>query len=197
MRAFLLAEQFAPERVTDCGGTGKLDNRGRISRRGLADEPAGAAPADGLATISGRPRVTVRANYVGLPSMAGRGTDEGGESRRIKGKAPCLVPGSTVPRPKIAACGAPTGAASLAGMPTPNASGSRNNVSFMRGVFVGAPLGAPLPRMLSGMKKTGAPEPDRKTRRMTLGCLKFESESYGARRMEASEISASTRTALP
>ena len=33
----------------------------------------------------GRLRVTVRANYVGLPSMAGRGTDEGGESRRIMG----------------------------------------------------------------------------------------------------------------
>ena len=35
---------------------------------------------------SGRPRVTVRAYYEGLPSMAGRGTDEGGESRRIDGE---------------------------------------------------------------------------------------------------------------
>ena len=35
--------------------------------------------------ISGRPRVTVRAYYEGLPSMAGRGTDEDGESRRIMG----------------------------------------------------------------------------------------------------------------
>ena len=59
-------------------------------------------------TISGRPRVTVRAYYEGLPSMAGRGTDEGGESRRIRVKT-CRVPGSTVPRPKIAACGAPPG----------------------------------------------------------------------------------------
>ena len=62
-------------------------------------------------TISGRPRVTVRAYYEGLPSMAGRGTDEGGESRRIRVKT-CRVPGSTVPRPKIAASGAPDGAAS-------------------------------------------------------------------------------------
>ena len=51
----------------------------------------------------GRPRVIVRANYVGLPSMAGRGTDESGESRRISGRKPCPVPGSTVPKPKIAA----------------------------------------------------------------------------------------------
>ena len=48
-------------------------------------------------TISGRPRSTVRAYYEGLPSMAGRGTDEGGESRRIRVKT-CPVPGSTAPR---------------------------------------------------------------------------------------------------
>ena len=59
-------------------------------------------------SCSGRPRVTVRAYYEGLPSMAGRGTDEGGESRRIRVKT-CRVPGSTVPRPKIAASGAPPG----------------------------------------------------------------------------------------
>ena len=48
-------------------------------------------------TISGRPRSTVRAYYEGLPSMAGRGTDEGGESRRIRVKTR-PVPGSTAPR---------------------------------------------------------------------------------------------------
>ena len=50
---------------------------------------------------SGRPRVTVRAYYEGLPLRAGRGPDEGGESRRMKGGG-CLlsVPGSTVPRTK-------------------------------------------------------------------------------------------------
>ena len=54
---------------------------------------------DASQASSGRPRVTVRAYYEGLPSMAGRGTDEGGESRPIKGSgAPCPVPGSTVPR---------------------------------------------------------------------------------------------------
>ena len=35
---------------------------------------------------SGKPRVAVRANYVGLPSMAGRGTDERGESCGIVGE---------------------------------------------------------------------------------------------------------------
>ena len=53
---------------------------------------------------SGRPRVTVRAYYEGLPVRAGRGPDEGGESRRMKGGECFLsVPGSTVPKPKIAA----------------------------------------------------------------------------------------------
>ena len=41
---------------------------------------------DASQASSGRPRVTVRAYYEGLPSMAGRGTDEGGESRRIMGE---------------------------------------------------------------------------------------------------------------
>ena len=51
-------------------------------------------------TISGRPRVTVRANYVGLPSMAGRGTDESGESRRIMGESPVQSPEVRSRRPK-------------------------------------------------------------------------------------------------
>ena len=42
--------------------------------------------------ISGRPRVTVRAYYEGLPSMAGRGTDESGESRRIMGEGALSSP---------------------------------------------------------------------------------------------------------
>ena len=47
--------------------------------------------------------VTVRANYVALPFAAGQGVDEGGESRRIRGRvAPPSSPGSTVLSPKIA-----------------------------------------------------------------------------------------------
>jgi hypothetical protein len=46
-------------------------------------------------------------------------------------------------------------------MSTPYASGSRNNAGFVRGVVVGAPFGAPLPRILSGAKE------DRRTRRLT------------------------------
>ena len=53
-------------------------------------------------SCSGRPRGTVRANYVGLPSMAGRGAGEG--RRKPPGKGVRLsAPGSTVPLPKIAA----------------------------------------------------------------------------------------------
>ena len=44
----------------------------------------------GLQPRSGRPRVTVRANYVGLPSMAGRGAEHGGESRRVCGRKPAI-----------------------------------------------------------------------------------------------------------
>jgi len=45
---------------------------------------------DASQASSGTPRVTVRANYVGLPSMAGRGAAKGGESRlgQIERKRP-------------------------------------------------------------------------------------------------------------
>ena len=64
-----------------------------------------AAPADvPRKRISGRPRVTVRPNYVGLPSMAGRGPDERGRKPcGIRRTGPPSGPGSTVPKPKIAA----------------------------------------------------------------------------------------------
>jgi hypothetical protein len=62
---------------------------------------------------SGRPRVTVRANYVGLPSMAGRGTDEGGESRRIVGLEALSGPRKYGPEAQNRRSGAPDGAASL------------------------------------------------------------------------------------
>ena len=62
-------------------------SRGALSRGVLkAEQDAAPARAGGtFSRASGRPGVTVRANYVALPSMAGRGQDEGGESRRIGG----------------------------------------------------------------------------------------------------------------
>ena len=59
-----------------------------------------------------RPRVTVRAYYEGLPSMAGRGTDEGGESRRIMGEEALSSPRKYGPEAQNRRSGAPDGAAS-------------------------------------------------------------------------------------
>ena len=76
-----------------------------------ASPRSGAAPAGVLRThISGRPRVTVRPKYVGLPVKAGRGPDEPGRKPGGSGgRRSRSGPGSTVPRPKIAASGAPRG----------------------------------------------------------------------------------------
>ena len=66
----------------------------------------GAAPAGpGLVSRApGRPRVTVRPYYGGPPLVGWTGPDERGESPGIRGaKSPLSGPGSTVPRPKIAA----------------------------------------------------------------------------------------------
>jgi hypothetical protein len=52
---------------------------------------SGAAPADVPRThVSGRPRVTVRPNYVGLPARAGRGPDERG--RKPAGSGGAMLP---------------------------------------------------------------------------------------------------------
>ena len=64
-----------------------------------------AAPADvPRKHVSGRLRVTVRPNYVGLPSMAGRGKGQRGESPAV-GTATSRPPdsGSTVPERETAA----------------------------------------------------------------------------------------------
>ena len=72
----------------------------------------GAAPADvPRKRISGRPRVTVRPNYVGLPSMAGRGPDERGESPGIRrAKSPLSGPRKYGPEAQNRRGGAPRGA---------------------------------------------------------------------------------------
>ena len=71
-----------------------------MGRKRVNPPPAGAAPADvPRKHIPGVVRVAVRANYVGLPSMAGRGTDEGGESRRIRGEEALSSPRKYGPEP--------------------------------------------------------------------------------------------------
>lgn len=65
-----------------------------------------AAPARVFRTHApGRPRVTVRPHYEGLPSMAGRGPGEGRRKRPGSGRreTPLPGPGSTVPRTETAA----------------------------------------------------------------------------------------------
>jgi hypothetical protein len=99
---------------------------------------SGAAPADmPRKHISGRPRVAVRSNYVGLPLMAGRGTDEGRRKLPGSGRAECppSVPGSTAPRTEIAAVERREACASIA---------RRAPRLIRRGLF-DAPFGAPLP----------------------------------------------------
>src|SRR3954447_5226952 len=61
--------------------------------------------------------------------------------------------------------GAPDGAASFAGMSTPERMRPAMQAgSHARREFTDAPVGAPLPRVcLRGRKKTGAPEPDPNT----------------------------------
>ncbi len=65
----------------------------------------GAAPAGGLANHPREARVAVRFNYVELPSMAGRGTDERwAKARGIKDRdGPSPTPEVRLPEPKIAA----------------------------------------------------------------------------------------------
>src|SRR5215203_3658170 len=71
----------------------------------------GAAPADvPRKRISGRPRATVRPNYVGLPSMAGRGrTNAGGSPRDQGGEEPAVRPRKRGPEDTNRRGGAPEG----------------------------------------------------------------------------------------
>jgi hypothetical protein len=84
----------------------------RLIREGTSPEAFArrdevAAPARGgfAPTASGRPGVTVRANYVALPLLtAGRGQDERGRKPAGSGtRQRPSCPGSTVPSPQIAA----------------------------------------------------------------------------------------------
>ena len=71
----------------------------------------GAAPAPVFRTHrSGRPRATVRSNYVGLPSMAGRGrTNAGGSPRDQGGEEPAVRPRKRGPEDTNRRGGAPEG----------------------------------------------------------------------------------------
>jgi hypothetical protein len=92
----------------------------RAPSRGVYVAEPGAAPAGSFRKrASGTPRVTVRSNYVGPPSMAGRGTDERGRKPPGSGKSPPF-PEDTVPRCKVAASERQGARVSLAGRrPTP------------------------------------------------------------------------------
>ena len=119
---------------------------------------------------SGRPRVTVRANYVGLPSMAGRGAEHGGESRPgLRAQARNPRPEVRSRRPKIAAVERRPARHPQAGMSTPERMGlCRTHGHHAWREFVNAPVGAPLPRVCPEERKTGAPEPDPNTGRSCM-----------------------------
>jgi hypothetical protein len=117
----------------------------------------------------GRPRVTVRANYVGLPSMAGRGTDERGEIRGIKGcDGPSPTPEVRSRGPKTAAverrraCALSVSFARTPGTHAACATSGQLTLAARGAEFTkGASCGAPLPRLVPGPRK------DRHTRRLT------------------------------
>jgi hypothetical protein len=96
----------------------------RAPSRGVYVAEPGAAPAGSFRKrASGTPRVTVRSNYVGPPSMAGRGTDERRRKPPGSGKSPPF-PEDTVPRCKVAASERQGARVSLAGRrPTPQKRG--------------------------------------------------------------------------
>jgi hypothetical protein len=85
---------------------------------------------------SGRPRVTVRANYVGLPSMAGRGMDEGGESRRIRGEGALSSPRKYGPEAQNRRQWSAERRGILSGMSTPERMSLQVQAGGMRGVNI-------------------------------------------------------------
>ena len=77
-------------RRSDDGATWRPlpENRQRLSGRGRETGFGGAAPAGGARNPAlGRPWVTVRPHYGGLPLMAGRGADEGWRKPAGSGRA--------------------------------------------------------------------------------------------------------------
>jgi hypothetical protein len=119
-----------------------------------ASPRSGAAPAGVLRThTSGRPWVTVRPKYVGLPVRAGRGPDERGRKPAGSGRvhAPRPVPEARSQSPKSPPVERREASAS---------SHDAHRASHAR--TIGAPSGAPLPLTLfSGRRKrtTAYPAP--------------------------------------
>ena len=110
----------------------------------------GAAPAPVSRTHrSGRPRATVRSNYVGLPSMAGRGrTNAGGSPRDQGGEEPAVRPRKRGPEDTNRRGGAPKGdALSAEGAPAA-AREVRKDWRAKAGDHEVAPFGAPLPILI-------------------------------------------------
>ena len=110
----------------------------------------------------GRPRVTARPYYGGPPGWQS-GSDEGGESRRIKGKNPVRYSSERSRGNKSPPWSA--GRRARRSQDARRASSARNCY---------APLGAPLPRIISGEtgKETGTPSPD-KTRVASAWLFEF------------------------
>ena len=70
----------------------------------------GARASGFVSRAPGRPRATVRSNYVGLPSMAGRGrTNAGGSPRDQGGEEPAVRPRKRGPEDTNRRGGAPKG----------------------------------------------------------------------------------------
>ena len=111
--------------------------------------------------------VAVRSHYEGLPSMAGRCLVRKKKAAGAAGSAgtesaPLSAPGSTDPRPKIAASGAPLGPgvtvlARNKARPAHAARAERLRTRFGSGAenFYGASDGAPLPRYFRGPDSPG------------------------------------------
>src|SRR6187200_2244916 len=122
-----------------------------------------AAPAGGARNpVSGRPRATVRSNYVGLPSMAGRGrTNAGGSPRDQGGEEPAVRPRKRGPEDTNRRDGALRGERARA----------KARSAARRRLMV-APLGAPSPRPvrpggISQQLGRNAPRERRSLRRWT------------------------------
>ncbi|MDO8979449.1 MAG: hypothetical protein Q7V17_09485 [Afipia sp.] len=115
--------------------------------------------------------VTVRANYVALPFAAGRGEDEGGESRPDQGSISSPVfTRKYGPLAKNRRNGAPQGDALPEVHRVANDAGSETRQ--------GAPCGAPCPSLLKGGETKSATRAWRESNDAWLfdsGCLKTES----------------------
>ena len=110
---------------------------------------------------SGTPRAAVRPNYVGLPSMAVRGTDERGRKPPGSGAEEAAV-GSLVARPRGAK--SPRWSAERRASGDPDARAARRDL-------LRALLGAPLPHVRGRKEMKAHPAPCKQQGRRSVGYL--------------------------